>query len=109
LATRDANKEVFCGVARLPREMSSADHSAYVAIEMEVDMEQQVVTDVVITACPRLCESMVITNMLGKNPVDGVAAAKAVIEGRYHGVAKGAVIAALQNNLQEFLHRRAAM
>ena len=50
----DMESEVFCGVARLPREMASVEPSAYLAIEIEVDMATQVVSDVVCTALPVL-------------------------------------------------------
>lgn len=89
--------------------MAFVEPLSYLAIEIEVDMEKQVVTDVVVTSCPRLCESMVVTYIIGKNPVDGIAGAKEIIEQRYHGLAKGAIMAALQNTLQEYLRRRAAV
>ena len=98
--------EVFCGVARLPREMAASKPSSYLAIEMEVDTEKQVITNLAFTACPKLFESMLLTALLGKDPADGVAEAKSMIEQRYHGVGKAAGIAALQNCLQEYQRRR---
>ena len=48
----DTETEMFCGVGRLPREMASAGPSAYLAIEIEVDMAKQVVSDMTGTALP---------------------------------------------------------
>ena len=101
----DTNTEIFCGVARLPREMSAAEPSAYLAIEIEVDMERQVVTDLAFTACPSLCETIVKRNLIGRDPVDGIPEVKSMMERRYHGVAKGALMAALENSLQAYLGR----
>ncbi len=101
----DTRAEVFCGVARLPREMSAAEPSAYLAIEIEVDMERQVVTDLAFTACPCLCESIVKSNLMGRDPVDAIPEVRSSIGRRYHGVGKGALMAALQNSLQAYLGR----
>lgn len=105
----DMSVEVFRGVARLPREMAGAESMSYSAIEIEVDMEKEVITRVAFTACPQLCENLLTTVMLGEDPVDGVTAAKSAMEERYHGVGKGAVIAALNNTLQEYLRRRSPL
>ena len=48
----DTEAEVFCAVARLPREMASAEPLAYLAIEIEVNMAKQVVSDMTGTALP---------------------------------------------------------
>jgi len=102
--------EVFHGLARLPREMVSGEStSSYLAIEMEVAMEKEVITNLAFNACPQLCVNLLTTAMLGKHPVDGVAAAKLAMEERYHGAGKGAVIAALQNTLQEYVRSRATL
>ena len=98
--------EVFCGVARLPREMADGETSSCLAIEMEVDIEKQVIANLAFTACPKLFESMLLTALLGKDPADGIAAAKSMMEERYHGVGKAAGIAALKNCLQEYQRRR---
>lgn len=98
--------EVFRGVARLPREMASPESTSYLAIEIQVNMEKEVITRLAFTACPQLCENLLTTAMLGKHAVDGVAAAKLAMEERYHGAGKGAVIAALQNTVQEYVRRR---
>ena len=48
----DTEAEVFCAVARLPTEMASAEPSAFLAIEIEVDMAKQVVSNMTGTALP---------------------------------------------------------
>ena len=108
MKTNDATTEVFCGVARLPREMASAEPSSYLAIEIEVDMENGVVTDLAFAACPKLLESMVTSALLGRNPVDGVEEVRSMIEQRYHSVGKAAATVAVRNILQEYQRRRAA-
>lgn len=102
MITNDAMTEVFCGVAKLPKEMASAEPSSYLAIEMAVDMKRQVVTDLAFTACPKLVESLLTTILLGKGPVDGVKEAVPIIERRHHSLGKRAVIAALKNSVQEY-------
>ena len=88
--------EIFCGVARLPREMAALEPSIYLAVELEVDMESQTIVDVACTALPVLCENMLETALLGKEPVAGVAEARLMLKDRYHSIAKAAVDAALQ-------------
>lgn len=97
--------EVFCGVARLPREMAAGEPSAYLAIELEVDMERQTIADLACTAVPALCENMLKTLLLGKEPVAGIAEARSMMEERYHGTGKAAMLAALQNSLQQYQTR----
>lgn len=103
----ETKTEVFCGVARLPSEMASAEPSSYLAIELEIDMDCQVITDLGFTACPTLCESLLRTLLVGNNLVEGVQSARLVIEERYHGSGKRAVVAALNNALQEYEKRKA--
>ena len=100
--------EVFCGVARLPRAMAALEPSSYLAVELEVDMENQTIVAVAFTAFPVLCENLLDDILLGKEPSAGVAEARLMIEERYHSAAKAAVVAALQNALQEYQRRRAA-
>lgn len=94
--------EVFYGVARLPNELTHGRASSYLGIEMEVDMEQQVITGLSFSACPELCVDMLQRLLLGQDPVVGVGAAKLAIEERYHGPAKRVVIAALDNTILEY-------
>ena len=101
--------EIFCGVARLPREMSAGEPSAYLAVELEIDMESQTIADLACTAFPVLCESMLKTVLLGKEPVAGIAEARLMMEERYHGTGRAAMTTALQNALQEYQTRRETM
>ena len=93
----NTNSEVFCGVARLPREMAAAEPSAYLAVELEIDMESQIIVDVACTAFPLLCESIVKTLLIGKDPIAGINEAKSILEERYHSIGKAVVMAAIQN------------
>ena len=99
--------EVFCGVARLPREMTAGEPSAYLAVELEIDMESQTVLDLACTAFPVLCENMMKTVLIGKEPVAGITEAKSMMAERFHGTGKAAITAALQNVLQEYQRRMA--
>jgi len=94
--------EVFYGTSRLPKEMASAEGSSYLAIEMEVDMDHQLISGLAFSACPELCVDMLQSLLLGQDPVVGVSAAKLAVEERYHGIGKRAVIAALDNVIFEY-------
>ena len=48
----DTDAEVFCDVARLLKEMASDEPSNYLAIEIELDMANQIVTEMTDTALP---------------------------------------------------------
>ena len=97
--------EVFCGVARLPKEMAAAEPSAYLAIELEVDLEISTIVDVCFTAVPTLCEHWLTTLLTGAEPVAGIADAVSTIQARYHGTGKAATLAALHNSLQQYESR----
>lgn len=82
MAISAQNTEIFCGVARLPREMASTEPSSYLSVELEVDMERQVITDTGFTSFPLLLQKMVSTLVLGTEPAVGVAVARSMIEER---------------------------
>lgn len=89
--------EIFCGVARLPREMAAMEPSTYLAIEVAVDMKTEVVTDVACTAFPILCERLVVDRLMGKPVSPAFEELREILESRYHGMGKRAIIAALGN------------
>ena len=72
-------------MARLPREMAATKPSWYLATEMEVDVEERVIANVALTACPQLFESIVLRALLGNDPVDGVANAGCAIACAHRG------------------------
>ena len=101
------NCEIFAGVARLPREMAAGEPSAYLAIEFEIDMECNTINDVACTAIPVLCEHVLKSVLMGKEPAASIAEAQLTLETRYHGIGKAAILAALGNALQEYKHKKA--
>ena len=86
----------------MPSAMASAEPSAYLAIEVEIDMGGQTIVDLACTAFPVLCERILETLLIGKEPVAGIGEASPMIERRYHGAGKAAVMTALRNALQEY-------
>ena len=109
MAVPSPDCEIFSGVARLPREMAAGEPSAYLAVEVEIDMKRGTITDLACTAFPVLCESMLKSVLLGKELAAGIAGARSMMEERYHGAGKPAMLAALQNTLQEYERRTAIL
>ena len=107
MVASNTTTEIFCGVARLPRTMAAAEPSAYLAVELEIDMEGRTIVDLACTAVPVLCENILRNVLLGNEPTAGIAETRLTMEKRYHGAGKAAIIAALQNVLQEYQRRGA--
>lgn len=89
--------EIFCGIARLPREMASMDPNSYLAVEIAVNGDTSVIEDVVCTSFPILGERMIHDYLVGKPVSDTLEPLQALLETRYHGLGKPAMIAALGN------------
>lgn len=91
------NTQIFCGVARLPREMASMDPNSYLAIEIAVNTKTGIITDVGCTAFPVLCERMVHNSLVGRPMALAIEQLSRALEDGYHGAGKRAMLAAVGN------------
>ena len=89
--------EIFCGVARLPREMASMEPNSYLAVEIAVNRGTEIIVDVACTSFPVLGERLIVDYLIGKRVAQALEELREVLESRYHGAGKRAMVAALAN------------
>ena len=89
--------EIFCGVARLPREMAAMEPNSFLAVELAVNVNTGIIADVACTSFPVLGERMVHDYLIGKPLAGALVDLAGNLESRYHGTGKRAMIAALGN------------
>jgi hypothetical protein len=100
------NTQIFCGVARLPREMASMDPNSYLAIEIAVNINTGVIADVACTSLPVLCERLVHDSLVGRPVAAAFEELRGALEDRYHGTGKRAMLAAVGNAAAAYLGNR---
>ena len=71
--------------------------NSYWAVEIAVNVKEEMIVDVACISVPVLCERMVRDYLLGKPVTGTLETLEELLESKYHGIGKRAMIAALGN------------
>ena len=93
---------IFCGISRLPENVTAKHVFGYLSVELEVDPVDLKIVDVSCTLLPALGEKILINALMGYEIEEGVKNAVNEIENRFFSTTKRAIIAAIEDAYKRY-------
>lgn len=97
---------VLCGVSRLPENITAKHVYGYFTLEVEIDLVDYKIVDFSCTLVPSLGEKLLMNALLGYEVEEGIKNATEEIEARFFGIAKRAIIAAIEEVHKRYIEYR---
>ena len=97
---------VFCGVSRLPENITAKHVYGYLTLEIEVDPVDFKIVDLSCTLVPSLGEKLLMNALLGYEVESGIKNAIREIDARFVSTTKRAVIAAIEDVYARYIEYR---
>lgn len=93
---------VFCGISKLPENVTAKHVFGYLSVELEVDPVDLKIVDVSCTLLPTLGEKILINALINYEIEEGVKNAVDEIENRFFSATKRAIIAAIEDAYKRY-------
>lgn len=97
---------LIAAYAHLPQDITAYELYRVLGLFLEVDEETGIIMDVEVSVASNIGRRILSECMKGKSLVNEIDLIKKELYRRYHGEARGAVIAALNAARQRFIDRR---